>query len=103
MLESAAMSPDRARVSLFVLLSPVVLAGATAATPGTGMAGGVRWKVPAPWVEETGRAMRVATYVEAPEGLVFFKLTGPAATVGAAERSFEALVSSVSRGSPGRN
>ncbi len=35
--------------------------------------------------------------VQAPEGLVFFKLTGPAATIGAAERGFEALVSSLSR------
>jgi len=40
--------------------------------------------------------------VEAPEGLVFVKLTGPAATVVAAERSFEALVSSLARGSTGR-
>jgi hypothetical protein len=39
--------------------------------------------------------------VEAPEGFVFFKLTGPAATVGAAESSFDALVSSLSRGSSG--
>ena len=35
--------------------------------------------------------------VEAPEGNVFFKLTGPAATIAAAEASFEALVSSVRR------
>jgi hypothetical protein len=35
--------------------------------------------------------------VEAPEGNVFFKLTGPSATVGAAEPAFEALVSSVRR------
>lgn len=183
------MSFNRPRASLFLLLSPVVLAGATAAAPGTGTAGGIRWKVPASWVEQPGSSMRVANYkvpgasadaagecavfffgpgqggsvdanlerwarqfegnpipdrserrvdglpvtiarlagtylapggpmmqsqgkrpgyrllgaiVEAPEGLVFFKLTGPAATVGAAERSFEALVSSLSRGSSGR-
>ncbi len=40
--------------------------------------------------------------VEAPEGLVFFKLTGPAATIATAEGRFEALVSSLARGSPGR-
>jgi hypothetical protein len=33
--------------------------------------------------------------VEAPEGNVFFKLTGPAATVAAAEADFDALVASV--------
>jgi hypothetical protein len=36
--------------------------------------------------------------VEAPEGNVFFKLTGPAATVAAASRDFDALVTSLSRG-----
>ena len=35
--------------------------------------------------------------VEAPEGNVFFKLTGPAATVGAAEAAFEGLVGSIAR------
>jgi hypothetical protein len=40
--------------------------------------------------------------VEAPSGLVFFKLTGPAATIAATERSFEALLASLSRGTPGR-
>jgi hypothetical protein len=40
--------------------------------------------------------------VEAPVGLVFFKLTGPAATIAAAEPGFEALVASLSRGMPGR-
>jgi hypothetical protein len=40
--------------------------------------------------------------VEAPEGLVFFKLTGPAATIAGAEGGFEALVASIARGSPGR-
>ena len=36
--------------------------------------------------------------VESPEGLVFFKLTGPAATVGAAQADFEALVASFAMG-----
>jgi hypothetical protein len=40
--------------------------------------------------------------VEAPEGLVFFKLTGPAATVASAEKTFESLVASLARGTPGR-
>ena len=35
--------------------------------------------------------------VEAPEGLVFFKLTGPAATVGAAQADFDALVASFAK------
>jgi hypothetical protein len=41
--------------------------------------------------------------VEAPEGLVFFKLTGPAATIRAAERGFETLVASFSRSAPARS
>jgi len=36
--------------------------------------------------------------VEAPEGLVFFKLTGPAATVAAAQADFDALVASFAKG-----
>jgi hypothetical protein len=36
--------------------------------------------------------------VEAPEGLVFFKLTGPAATVGPAQADFDALVASFAKG-----
>jgi hypothetical protein len=35
--------------------------------------------------------------VEAPEGLVFFKLTGPAKTVAAAETEFEALTASLGK------
>ena len=35
--------------------------------------------------------------VEAPEGLVFFKCTGPAATVAKAEKDFQALVQSVTK------
>ena len=41
--------------------------------------------------------------VEAPDGLVFFKLTGPAATVTGAEKAFESLVASLARGAPGRS
>jgi hypothetical protein len=33
--------------------------------------------------------------VEAPGGLVFFKCTGPAATMSAAEKGFEALIASL--------
>jgi hypothetical protein len=36
--------------------------------------------------------------VEAPDGLVFFKCTGPAATMAKAEKDFQALVKSVSKG-----
>ncbi len=36
--------------------------------------------------------------VEAPEGLVFFKLTGPAATVGGAQADFDVLVASLAKG-----
>jgi hypothetical protein len=35
--------------------------------------------------------------VEAPDGLVFFKCTGPAATMAKAEKDFQALVKSVSK------
>ena len=35
--------------------------------------------------------------VEAPEGNVFFKLTGPVASVGAAEAAFDGLVGSIAR------
>jgi hypothetical protein len=35
--------------------------------------------------------------VEAPQGNVFFKLTGPAATVAAAEADFDALLASIGR------
>jgi hypothetical protein len=41
--------------------------------------------------------------VEAPEGPVFFKLTGPAATVAGAERAFESLLASLAKGGPGRS
>ena len=36
--------------------------------------------------------------VEAPEGLVFFKLTGPAATVASAQASWDALLASLAKG-----
>jgi hypothetical protein len=35
--------------------------------------------------------------VEAPEGLVFFKFTGPAKTIAAADTEFDALIGSVSK------
>jgi hypothetical protein len=35
--------------------------------------------------------------VEGPQGSVFFKLTGPASTVGAAEQEFDALIGSLSK------
>lgn len=35
--------------------------------------------------------------VEAPEGLVFFKCTGPAATIAASEKAFDGLVKSMSK------
>ena len=38
-----------------------------------------------------------AAIVEAPEGLVFFKLTGPINTVATAEKDFDALLNSVHR------
>ncbi len=38
---------------------------------------------------------------EAPEGSVFFKFTGPAATVSAAEDKFNSLISSLTRQEPG--
>jgi hypothetical protein len=36
--------------------------------------------------------------VESPEGFVFFKLTGPAATVAGAEAGFEAILASLTKG-----
>jgi hypothetical protein len=53
-----------------------------------------------PAMQSTGKRpgyRLLGAIVEAPEGNVFFKLTGPAATIAAAEASFEALVSSVRR------
>ena len=35
--------------------------------------------------------------VEAPDGLVFFKCTGPAATMAKSEKDFQALVKSLSK------
>jgi hypothetical protein len=40
----------------------------------------------------------LAAIAETPQGLVFFKLTGPAATVGAARAAFDALVASLAKG-----
>ena len=53
-----------------------------------------------PMMQSTGKRpgyRLLGAIVEAPEGNVFFKLTGPAATVAAAEAPFEALVTSVRR------
>ena len=41
----------------------------------------------------------VGAIVEAPDGLVFFKCTGPAATIAGAKKDFEALVKSFSKAS----
>ena len=35
--------------------------------------------------------------VDAPEGAVFFKLTGPSATVAAAEKDFDSMISSIQK------
>jgi hypothetical protein len=50
-----------------------------------------------PMMQSTGKRTGyrlLGAIVEAPEGNVFFKLTGPAATVGAAKADFDALVAS---------
>jgi len=47
-------------------------------------------------VKKPNSRMRGAI-VEAPEGLVFFKLTGPLNTVAAAENDFNSLLGSVHR------
>jgi hypothetical protein len=51
-----------------------------------------------PMMQSTGKRpgyRLLGAIVEAPEGNVFFKLTGPAATVAAAKPDFEALVASL--------
>jgi hypothetical protein len=51
-----------------------------------------------PMMQSTGKKTGyrlLGAIVEAPEGNVFFKLTGPAATVGAAQAEFDALVVSL--------
>jgi len=51
-----------------------------------------------PMMQSTGKKTGyrlLGAIVEAPEGNVFFKLTGPAATVGAAQADFDALVASL--------
>jgi hypothetical protein len=40
--------------------------------------------------------------VEAPRGLVFFKCTGPAATIGKAQADFQGLVGSLTKSSASR-
>jgi hypothetical protein len=54
-----------------------------------------------PMMQSTGKKTGyrlLGAIVEAPEGNVFFKLTGPAATVAAAQADFEALVASIRKG-----
>jgi hypothetical protein len=51
-----------------------------------------------PMMQSTGKKTGyrlLGAIVEAPEGSVFFKLTGPAATVAAAQADFDALVASL--------
>lgn len=51
-----------------------------------------------PAMQSTGKRegyRLLGAIVEAPEGLVFFKLTGPAATLGAAAAEFDGLVASI--------
>jgi len=51
-----------------------------------------------PMMRSTGKKAGhrlLGAIVEAPNGNVFFKLTGPAATIGAAQAGFDALVASV--------
>ncbi len=51
-----------------------------------------------PMMQATGKKAGhrlLGAIVEAPNGNVFFKLTGPAATIGAAQAGFDALVASV--------
>jgi hypothetical protein len=53
-----------------------------------------------PMMQSTGKKTGyrlLGAIVETPQGNVFFKLTGPAATVGAAQADFEALVASLRR------
>jgi len=53
-----------------------------------------------PMMQSTGKKTGyrlLGAIVEAPEGNVFFKLTGPAATVGAAQADFDALVASMKK------
>ncbi len=53
-----------------------------------------------PMMQSTGKKTGyrlLGAIVEAPEGNVFFKLTGPAATVAAAQADFDALVASLKK------
>lgn len=53
-----------------------------------------------PMMQSTGKKAGyrlLGAIVEAPEGNVFFKLTGPAATVAGAQAEFDALVASIKR------
>jgi len=90
--------------AVLVALAPAEVSSRGARPSG---AGGIKWSVPRAWSDLPGSSMRVATYkVPGPKGaeageVVFFKLTGPAATVGAAQADFDALVASVAKGRPG--
>lgn len=56
-----------------------------------------------PMMQATGKHENyrlLGAIVAAPEGSVFFKLTGPAKTIGAAERDFDSLVASLRAVSP---
>jgi hypothetical protein len=94
--------PFRATAALAVSLAILPSASLPAAPTLPVSAGGIAWTLPARWTAGAGSAMRVATYAvsaakgtEAGECAVFFKLTGPAATVGAAQAEFDALVASI--------
>ncbi len=62
---------------------------------GSGMGMGAPGGAPNGSPKENYRLL--AAIVEAPEGMVFFKMTGPAATVGAAENDFNALIGSLKK------
>jgi len=53
-----------------------------------------------PMMQSTGKKENyrlLGAIVEAPEGLVFFKLVGPAATITAAEGEFHAMIASLAK------
>src|SRR5207247_2074816 len=75
-------------------------AGSSGACPGPGATSRAA-RCGSPPTGSRGRRpdfLLLGVIVEAPEGLVCFKLTGPAATVGAAQADFDALVASFAKG-----
>ena len=81
--------PDRSQKRVNGLAVTMVRLGGTYLAPG------------GPMMQSQGKRpdfRLLGVIVEAPEGLVFFKLTGPAATVGAAQADFDALVASFAKG-----